>query len=27
VQNFSHFYTEKDIKGYRSFVKNVYGLK
>ena len=27
VQNFSHFYTKKDIKGYRSFVKNVYGLK
>lgn len=27
VQNFSHFYTNKDIEGYRSFVKKVYGLK
>ena len=27
LQNFSHFYTEKDIEGYQSFVKNVYGLK
>lgn len=27
VQNFSHFYTNKDIEGYRSFVKKVYGLQ
>ncbi len=27
VQNFSHFYTNKDIEGYRSFVEKEYGLK